>query len=104
MMEDMDDNAILASTEGNEDQEKDTTAKGDNSNSNVNNDGGLKKWLTEVVKLPQYYDIFVDNGLDSMELVSHLDKTQDLEYIGIKQKGHQLVILKCINKLLYNIY
>ena len=62
-------------------------------------DDPLNNWLLNILKLPQYYDTFKQNGLETLHLISQLESIQDLEYIGITQKGHQIVIMNAIRKL-----
>ena len=58
----------------------------------------VAQWLKETVKLPQYYDILLQNGFDDMEFVKDITK-EDLLGIGIDKLGHQKRILKCVAKL-----
>ncbi len=62
-------------------------------------DDEVRKWLRETVDLPQYYDLFINNGLISLELISKIETLHNLHYIGITKKGHQIVIMNCIEKL-----
>ena len=59
----------------------------------------LREWFRNVVGLPQYYNIFRTNGVDTLEFVKRLERPQDLEYIGVEQKGHQVIIMQAIKKL-----
>ena len=63
------------------------------------NDDELSQWLKEVVKLPQYYDTFVKNGIDSLELMAQLESKENLNDLGITQTGHQIIIMNCVRKL-----
>ena len=70
-------------------------------NDNIQNEDKDKiifKWLNEIVKLPQYYDILLQNGFDNIEFIKDITK-EDLKDIGIAKLGHQKRILKCINEL-----
>ena len=59
----------------------------------------LMSWLKDVVQLPQYYDTFKHNGLDTLQLISKLEGIDDLEHVGIKTKGHQSIIMNAIKRL-----
>ena len=64
-----------------------------NSQSAVNEHESIKQWLTETVKLPQYYNNFIDNGFITLDTVCDVTK-KDLKQIGIKLIGHQKEILR----------
>eukprot|EP01083_Nonionella_stella_P055244 145801_1 len=53
----------------------------------------LRNWLTNVVKLPQYFDTFVSNDI-SLDIMGDITK-EDLKDMGIKSIGHIRIILKC---------
>ena len=53
----------------------------------------LKSWLEAEVKLPQYYQAFVKNGIDEISVVAMLEQS-NLKDIGIEVIGHQMKILK----------
>lgn len=53
----------------------------------------LKDWLTNIVKLPKYYNAFVDNGFDDLSFVIGMIREQDLIMIGIDKVGHRRKIL-----------
>ena len=52
----------------------------------------LREWLKDVVKLPQYFQVFIENGIEDLDTVAALDK-DTLKQIGIDKVGHQLKIL-----------
>ena len=56
------------------------------------------KWLNQKVKLPQYYNILLQNGFDHLEFIKDMTK-QDMIKIGIDKLGHQTRLIKCINKI-----
>jgi len=64
----------------------------------------LRQWLMVKVRLPQYYDLFVESGLNSLYLVSQISDRNDLEYMGIRSKGHQIVLLNAIRKLNVHVF
>ena len=73
--------------------------KSDEGCMNIDDNDEVMKWLKETVKLPEYYNIFKQNGLTSLDLIAKIKTLQNLEYIGIKAKGHQIVIMNCIDEL-----
>eukprot|EP01083_Nonionella_stella_P115856 343839_1 len=48
----------------------------------------LQEWLTNRVGLPQYYQILVDNGYETLEIVKEITEEEQLREIGIELKGH----------------
>eukprot|EP01084_Bolivina_argentea_P139236 244949_1 len=59
----------------------------------------IREWLSSVVGLEQYYDIFIKNGYESLEFIKNIESKGELWDIGIKLKGHQTHILAEIKKL-----
>ena len=59
----------------------------------------VKLWLLSTVGLPQYYDIFESNGFSTMQMIKEINGKEDLEYIGVKLKAHQIKIMNYIEKL-----
>ena len=55
-------------------------------------------WLRDRVKLPEYVDLFMENGLDDMSVISDISM-KELNLIGITKIGHKMRILKEITKL-----
>ena len=53
----------------------------------------MQKWLKETVKLPQYYQLLVQQGFDDLESIADITK-DDLISMGIDKVGHQRKILK----------
>merc|ERR1711971_300529 len=53
----------------------------------------LRAWLEDKVRLPKYFEVFVQNGIDDLSIVALLDKPT-LESMGITAIGHQIKILK----------
>eukprot|EP01084_Bolivina_argentea_P157750 274880_1 len=58
----------------------------------------LKSWLENKVKLPQYYDVFLNNGIDELSVVAMIDKNT-LKDMGIDTIGHQVKILNYAKQL-----
>eukprot|EP00484_Ammonia_sp_Unknown_P002633 CAMPEP_0197055342 /NCGR_PEP_ID=MMETSP1384-20130603/63515_1 /TAXON_ID=29189 /ORGANISM="Ammonia sp." /LENGTH=269 /DNA_ID=CAMNT_0042488887 /DNA_START=22 /DNA_END=831 /DNA_ORIENTATION=- len=61
-------------------------------------DDGFMRWLQHIVKLPEYYHLFVENGLDSLDTVQMVT-ADTLRTIGITKVGHQMKILHQIRVL-----
>jgi len=57
----------------------------------------LKAWFQNQVKLGQYFDVFVENGLEDMQIVSDLTDNE-LNLIGVTKLGHRKKILSEIQK------
>ena len=53
----------------------------------------VQKWLKETVKLPEYFQLLVDQGFDELECIKDVTK-EDLVSMGIDKVGHQRRILK----------
>lgn len=58
----------------------------------------VKYWLHNVVGLGEYYDLFIDNGLDDIDIVKDIS-IGELESIGISKLGHRKRIYKEIEHL-----
>eukprot|EP01083_Nonionella_stella_P300707 1028071_1 len=58
----------------------------------------LKKWLSLVVKLPQYFEILLANGYDDLEAVAEVT-FDELERIGMNKMGHRKKMMKCAARL-----
>eukprot|EP01083_Nonionella_stella_P216357 777828_1 len=61
----------------------------------------VKSWLENKVKLPRYFDNFMNNGIDELSVVALLDKAT-LKDIGIDVIGHQMKILNHAKQLHQN--
>ena len=59
----------------------------------------LRIWVNNVLKLPQYYQIFVDNGYDSCDMIKAIEFESELEEIGITSQQHQVMIMAQIREL-----
>ena len=58
----------------------------------------LKEWLVSTVRLPQYYNVLVENGYDRLDIVKEID-TECLKDIGINLKEHQTKLIAEIKRL-----
>ena len=65
----------------------------------TDNNMSVKQWLSEKVGLPQYSDLFVQNGYESLEFIKAITNKEQLSDIGIVLKGHQTVIMAKIQEL-----
>eukprot|EP01083_Nonionella_stella_P000535 1516_1 len=77
--------------------------KGDKSTAGTQSGDGegldeVRQWL-ESSGLSQYYDNFVKNGMNDLELIKTIENKDDLAYLGIELKGHQIAMMKKINEL-----
>ena len=52
----------------------------------------VQKWLEERVKLPQYYELFINQGFEDLDSIRDITK-EDLNQMGIDKIGHQRKIL-----------
>ena len=59
----------------------------------------VENWLRHVVKLPQYINIFIQQGYESLDIIREIKKKEELEEIGIIKKGHQTKIMAQILRL-----
>eukprot|EP01083_Nonionella_stella_P090585 253057_1 len=59
----------------------------------------LQSWLQQVVRLPIYYDLFVNNGYESIGFIKNITDREGLAEIGIVDLIHQEHIMKHIAKL-----
>ena len=57
----------------------------------------VQRWMVNILKLPQYFQLFIDNGYDEIETIMEMDD-KELQDIGINKKGHRKKILRYIRK------
>ena len=53
----------------------------------------------DTLKMPQYIDLFVQNGYESLQFVKEIKSMDDLEEIGINDIEDQMIIIREIDKL-----
>jgi len=58
----------------------------------------VRQWMRDNVRLPEYAEIFIGNGYDSLENVKRLSLA-DLGSMGITKMGHQRAIMAEIERL-----
>merc|ERR1712048_492575 len=58
----------------------------------------LKNFFHKILKMEEYYDMFVADGYDDLESIKELGM-DDLDAIGVKKTGHKKKILREIQKL-----
>ena len=62
-------------------------------------DGGrLKEWIENEVKLPQYFDLLMENGFEDMESMKDITM-EHLQEIGISKLGHRVKFMKAVTTL-----
>eukprot|EP01084_Bolivina_argentea_P133447 235512_1 len=61
-------------------------------------ENAVNVWLRDVVKLPEYIDLFMQNGMDDMTVIEDITMNE-LNQIGIDKLGHKMRILKAVAKL-----
>ena len=59
----------------------------------LNDKERVEKWLKERVKLPQYFELFIEQGFDDLDSIKDVTK-EDLNQMGIDKVGHQRKIIK----------
>ena len=57
----------------------------------------LKEWL-KVIKMDQYYRIFLQNGWRSLDIVQQISNKSELKQIGINNVRNQCLIMSQIRK------
>eukprot|EP00483_Globobulimina_turgida_P011186 UN11207 len=62
----------------------------------------LKKWLTDEVGLPSYYNIFIENGIEDLE-VAKLITMETLKEMQITKIGHKMKIMQKVAALNANV-
>ena len=72
--------------------------KDDDNNNEISEKDKIKLWLENTVKLPEYFDKFIEDGVDEFDTILLLDHNT-LKDIGINKVGHRLKILNQINIL-----
>ena len=58
----------------------------------------MKRWMRDIVGLPQYIDLLIGNGMDNLDIIKYITG-QNLEGIGIDKVGHRIKIVKEIEIL-----
>eukprot|EP01084_Bolivina_argentea_P234737 395164_1 len=69
-----------------------------NNNVSLSDKKQLKLWFTNVVKLPEYFDIFIEQGFEDLQSVKYVT-ANELELMGISKIGHKMKLLRFIAKL-----
>ena len=59
----------------------------------------LRLWISDTVGLPQYYQVFLLNGYETLDFVKEIGDKQELTDIGIDYLEHQYQILAEVYKL-----
>ena len=58
----------------------------------------VRHWMCKEVKMPQYLDLFIENGFDHLSVIQALTMNDLLE-MGIEKKGHRIRIVQAIAML-----
>ena len=61
----------------------------------------LKEWLSQKVRFPEYYALFIESGIEDLETAALLSE-DTMTQIGIKKVGHRMKIMKEVQKLRVN--
>merc|ERR1712228_791246 len=59
----------------------------------------VKQWLTDKVALPQYFDLFIQEGFDDIDTIENTVTKEDLLEIGIEKPGHRNKIMLFVQRL-----
>eukprot|EP01084_Bolivina_argentea_P319660 554452_1 len=79
----------------NENDTKINDSNDSNANENVNS---VSLWLTNELELPEYIDVFVENGYDDLNVILKTMSDDELKEIGINKRGHRKKIMLFINE------
>ena len=58
----------------------------------------FKKWMENEVKLPQYFELLIENGFEDMESMKDITM-EHLREMGIDKMGHRIKLMKSIAAL-----
>lgn len=67
-------------------------------NTEVTEEALFRKWVVNTLNYPEYYELFVENGVETINVAKLLTKSE-LRMIGINKIGHQLKIMQSIEAL-----
>lgn len=59
----------------------------------------VRAWLSGIGLEQRYLKLFLDNGFDSLAMVMEINDLNDLKYVGVKSKAHQMRLMNSINAL-----
>eukprot|EP01083_Nonionella_stella_P106018 305359_1 len=59
----------------------------------------LVTWFVHTVQLPEFLDIFVENGYDNLMMIELIEDREQLAEMGVAKRGHQALIMSEIEKL-----
>ena len=60
--------------------------------------GRFRTWVENVLKLPEYYELFTENGVETYDVIK-MFTIKELEMVGITKIGHKMKIMNEIQKL-----
>ena len=61
----------------------------------------LKRWLSQKVRFPQYFTLFIESGIEDLETAALLNQ-DTMTQIGIDKVGHRMKIMSELKKLKVN--
>ena len=67
-------------------------------NTKQNSMNVVKEWLSETVKLPQYFEMFLEQGFDDLMAIKWIT-VHSLKTIGVKNEDHIQRLLNAIREL-----
>ena len=59
----------------------------------------LKRWFCETIEMPQYFNMFIENGYDTLFIIREITEKAELKEIGIKTFKDQTIMMSEIRKL-----
>ena len=68
---------------------------------NMNIIDELKEWLISI-RMDKYYHLFVQNGWDSLDIITEITEKSELKAAGITKLPDQCLLMKEIRKLRVN--
>ena len=68
---------------------------------NMNIIDELKEWLISI-RMDKYYHLFVQNGWDSLDIITEITEKSELKAAGITKLADQCLLMKEIRKLRVN--
>ena len=85
LLQNVDDKHVIVTTKGIDEIENDAQNQEENLIM-------VFTWLKSVVKLPQYYSLFVENGYESLDIIREIKDESELQDIGIQLSDTQQIM------------
>ena len=67
----------------------------------IHNNIEFSRWLERRVQLPQYFELLIKNGYESLDMIKTIKNRHELNAIGITLREHQTKLLVAIETLRY---